>query len=258
MNNKIFIKDGKQIIGIRKSCQLAARTLEHIKSYINPGISTNELDSIMESFIRKNGAIPAPLGYRIQDKPPFPKSTCISLNEVICHGVPNSTVLKNGDIVTIDITTILNGYFGDTAKTFTVGEVSEDAKHLIKVTEKCLDIGIKQVKPGKNTGEIGYAISTYALLQGCTVVEEYTGHGVGIFFHEAPQIFHICDKNDGVKMVKNMIFTIEPMICLNGPDTITDESDHWTVRTRDGGLCAQFEHTILVRPNGYEILTLCD
>lgn len=256
MNNKIFIKNGKQIIGIRKSCKLAAKTLEHIAPHIVAGISTNELDSIMDKFMREHGATPAPLGYKIHGKPPFPKSTCISLNEVVCHGIPDSTILKDGDIVTVDVTTILDGYYGDTARTFRVGKVSDDAEHLIRVTEKCLDIGIRQVKPGKNTGEIGYAISRYALLQGCTVVEEYTGHGVGLQFHEAPQILHICEKDDGVRMIPGMIFTVEPMINLGGPAIITDATDQWTVRTYDKNLSAQAEHTVLVTRTGFEILTI--
>jgi methionyl aminopeptidase len=183
MNDTIFIKTEKQISQIRESCQLAAKTLQFIKPHVIPGAVTKDLDSLMETFIRDHKAVPAPLGYRISTKqPPYPKSTCISINEVICHGVPDNTVLKEGDIVGIDVTTILNGYYGDTARTFAVGKISEEAEHLLKVTEKCLDIGIKKVKPGLRTGEIGYSIARYALLQGCTVVEQYCGHGVGFFF----------------------------------------------------------------------------
>jgi methionyl aminopeptidase len=258
MNNRIIIKSEKQIAGIRKSSQLAARTLEYIKPYIQVGVETVELDRLIEKFIRDHGAIPAPLGYRGANpkQPPFPKSSCISLNEVVCHGIPNNQILKEGDLVSIDITTILNGFYGDTAFTFPVGELTEDAAHLINVTKKCLELGIKQVKPGAKTGEIGYAIHSYAILQGCTVVEAYCGHGVGLQFHEPPQICHVAKKEEGVIMFSGMIFTIEPMINLGTSDVVIDESDSWTVRTADNQLSAQYEHTILVTNTGYEILTL--
>ena len=261
MNEKIFIKTEKQIAGIKASSKLAAQTLDYIKPYIQPGIQTVELDRLIEKFIRDHGAIPAPLGYKgfnNPKQPPFPKSSCISLNEVVCHGIADNTKLKDGDLVSIDVTTILNGFYGDTARTFPVGQVSDEAQHLLNVTAKCLDLGIRQVKPGVMTGEIGYVIYTYAILQGCAVVEAYCGHGVGLEFHEAPQICHVAKKHEGVIMFSGMIFTIEPMICSNGPDVVIDENDSWTVRTKDGGLSAQFEHTILVTNSGYEILTICD
>jgi len=183
MENKILLKSRKDIANIRFSGQLAAKTLDFIEPHVVPGVSTKALDSLMDTFIRDHKAIPAPLGYRVSnEQPPYPNSTCISVNEVICHGVPNDNVLKEGDIVCIDVTTILNGYYGDTARTFRVGKVSEDAEHLIGVTKKCLEIGIGQARVGVNTGEIGYAISRYALLQGCSIVEQYCGHGVGFFF----------------------------------------------------------------------------
>lgn len=254
---KILIKSTKQITGIRKSCQLAAQVLQYIKPFVQPGITTLELDQLMDSYIVDHGAKSACLGYSLpSSKTPYPRSTCISVNEIVCHGIPDTNILKNGDIVTIDITTILDGYFGDTASTFSVGDISENATHLLKVTEKCLEIGIKQVKPWNNTGEIGYNIAKYAILQGCTVVEQFCGHGVGVAFHEPPQIMHICDKWDGIIMFEGMIFTIEPMINLGGPHILIDEKDGWTVRTLDSTLSAQFEHTILVTKSGFEILTL--
>jgi len=254
--NVIFVKSEKQIDNIRKSCRLAAQTLQFIEPYLVPGAKTKDLDFLMETFIRDHKAIPAPLGYKTPNNiSPYPKSTCISLNEVVCHGIPDDRSLKDGDIVGIDVTTILEGYYGDTAKTFGIGKISEDAEHLLQVTKKCLEIGIKQVKPGGNTGEIGYAISKYALLQGCSIVEQYCGHGVGFYFHELPQIQHICKKDDGVIMYAGMIFTIEPMLNLGSPDVIIEE-DSWTVRTIDNMLSAQFEHTIAVTSEGYEILTL--
>jgi len=258
MLNNILIKSEKQIEGIRKSCKLAAQTLEFVKPYIQPGITTAKLDQLIETFMRDHKALPATLGYKgnCPKQPPYPKSSCISLNEVVCHGIPNETILKEGDIVGIDVTTILDGCgFGDTAATFPVGEISDDAKHLLEVTKKCLELGIKQVKPGVKTGEIGHSIYNYAILQGCTVVEQYCGHGTGLYFHEPPQICHVAKKTDGVFMFAGMIFTIEPMICLGTPDVIIDSKDYWTVRTVDGKLSAQFEHTILVTNHGHEILT---
>lgn len=259
MKNKILLKSEKQIIGIKASSKLAAQTLEYIKPYIQAGIQTVELDRLIEKFIRDHGAIPAPLGYKgfnNPKQPPFPKSSCISLNEVVCHGIPDSRTLKEGDLVSIDVTTILNGFYGDTARTFPVGQVFEEAQHLLNVAAKCLDLGIRQVKPGAMTGEIGHVIHAYAILQGCTVVEAYCGHGVGLEFHEAPQICHVAKKHEGVIMFEGMTFTIEPMINLGTSDVVIDENDHWTVRTADNQLSAQFEHTILVTNSGFEILTL--
>lgn len=258
INNKVIIKSEKQIAGIKKSSQLAAQTLEYIKPHIQVGVETTELDRLIEKFIRDHGATPAPLGYKggSPKQPPFPKSSCISLNEVVCHGIPNNTILKEGDLVSIDVTTILNGFYGDTAFTFSVGEVSKDAQHLLDVTKKCLELGIKQVRPGGMTGEIGYAIHSYAILQGCAVVEVYCGHGVGLQFHEPPQICHVAKKGEGVIMFQGMIFTIEPMINLGTAEVIIDEVDQWTVRTADNQLSAQFEHTLLVTNKGFEILTL--
>ncbi len=254
----ILIKSNRQIEGIRKSCKLAAATLKFIEPYVVPGKKTSELDKLMADFIRDHGAHAATLGYKgaCPKQPPYPKSSCISLNEVVCHGIPDDTELKEGDIVGIDVTTILDGYYGDTASTFPVGQISKDAEHLLEVTKKCLDLGIKQVKPGALTGEIGHSIYSYAILQGCTVVEQFCGHGVGIEFHEPPQICHVAQKTDGVRMFAGMTFTIEPMICLGGADVLVDENDQWTVRTTDGKLSAQFEHTILVTGSGCEILTL--
>jgi methionyl aminopeptidase len=256
--DKIIIKNQKQITGIRKSCQLAAATLRHVKQFVVPGISTEKLDRIIEDFIRSKGAVPATLEYRgfHPGQPNYPKSSCISVNEEVCHSIPDNYIIKEGDIVSIDVTTILNGYYGDTCITVPVGEISENAKHLMKVTEKCLDIGIRQVAPGVRTGVIGHAIHQYAILQNCTIVSDYCGHGVGIAFHEPPQIFHIAKKDDGVIMMEGQIFTVEPMINLGGSNVIIDETDKWTVRTADKSLSAQFEHTILVLSSGFEILTL--
>lgn len=249
----IIIKTEKQIAGIRKSCKLAADCLRYIAPFIAEGVTTLELNDRIEKFIRANGAIPAPLGY---GDPPFPKATCISINEVICHGVPNETKLKNGDILNIDVTTILDGYYGDTSTMYKVGDVSTEAEQLLDVAKKCLEVGIRQVKPKNRIGHIGQAIQRYALLQGCTVVYQFCGHGVGLYFHELPPVSHCEEADLGPYMKPGMTFTIEPMINLGVPDAVIDESDHWTARTMDGKLSAQYEHTVLVTKTGVEILTV--
>ena len=247
----IIIKTEEQIKGIRKSSKLAGEVLIYIKDFVKEGVSTYYLDQLIHSFIVERGAIPATMNYN-----GFPKSCCTSLNDVICHGIPaEDVILKNGDILNIDITTILNGYFGDTSKMFVVGQTSESAMKLVNATKHCLELGIQQVRPGNYFGNIGYAISRYAISQGFTVVYEYCGHGVGIAFHEDPQVDHAARKNSGPKMKPGMTFTIEPMINEGKPRVRVDESDGWTARTVDNKLSAQFEHTILVTETGCEVLT---
>ena len=248
---KIIIKTPEQIEGIRKSSKLAGQTLEYIAEFVKEGVSTEFLDQKIEAFIREHGAIPATLGYS-----GYPKSSCISLNEVVCHGIPSkNTILKNGDILNIDVTTILDGYFGDTSKMYTIGEVSPIALELIEVTKHCLYLGIQQVKPGNQFGNIGFAISKYVKSKGFSVVYEFCGHGVGIKFHEEPQIDHSSRRNTGPIMTPGMTFTIEPMINEGRPGTIVDKTDKWTARTVDKKLSAQFEHTILITETGFEVLT---
>ncbi len=249
----IIIKTPKQIQGIRESSKLAAKTLKYLGGLVSPGITTAYLDNKAEIFIRDHNAIPAPLNYN-----GFPKSICTSVNNVICHGIPDNTVLKSGDIIKIDVTTILNGYYGDTCKSFPVGDISKESKQLIKVTKKCLDIGINQVYPGNRFGNIGYVIKKYAKRFGYGVVYEYTGHGVGVNFHEDPSVFHSSNKNTGDIMLPGMIFTIEPMINIGTAQTILDKNDGWTVYTKDGSLSAQEEHTILVTEASHAVLTVCD
>jgi len=247
----IIIKTDEQIDGIRKSSKMAGEVLLYISDFVKEGVSTGYLDQLIHNYIVERGGVPATMNYN-----GFPKSCCISLNEVICHGIPaEDIVLKNGDILNIDVTTILNGYFGDTSKMYIVGETSENALKLVKATKHCLNLGIQQVRPGNYFGNIGYAISRYAISQGFTVVYEYCGHGVGLEFHEEPQIDHAARKNSGHKMKPGMIFTIEPMINEGKPRVRVDESDGWTARTVDNKLSAQFEHTILVTNSGYEVLT---
>ena len=247
----IIIKTQEQINGIRKSSKLAGQALIMIEDYIKEGVTTEYLDNILDEFFRDNGAISACMGYG-----GFPKSTCISLNEVVCHGIPSKdTVLKNGDILNIDVTTILDGYYGDTSKMFTIGEISQVARKLIATAKHSMDLGIQQVKPGNYIGNIGFVIGRYAKAQKFSIVYEYCGHGVGVDFHEAPQIDHIARRNSGAEMQPGMIFTIEPMINEGKASTRLDKNDGWTARTSDGKLSAQFEHTILVTETGYEALT---
>ncbi|WP_299579875.1 type I methionyl aminopeptidase [uncultured Sunxiuqinia sp.] len=247
----IIIKTPEQIDGIRKSSQLAGQSLIMIEEFVKPGVSTEFLNNKIQEFIQDHGAISATVGYN-----GYPKATCISLNEVVCHGIPNADqILKEGDILNIDVTTILNGYYGDTSKMYAVGEISAKAQRLIDVSKHCLDLGIQQVKPGNYVGNIGFVIGRYAKAQKFSVVYEFCGHGVGIDFHEAPQVDHIARKNTGDIMRPGMTFTIEPMINEGRPTTRVDKNDGWTARTSDGKLSAQFEHTILVTDDGYEVLS---
>jgi methionyl aminopeptidase len=250
----IIIKNEEQIDGIRKSCELAADTLRFLKYSVRDGMSTQKLNEIAEEFIRDHGAIPAPLNYM-----GFPKAICTSLNEVICHGIPSDEIiLKDGDIINIDVTTILNGYYGDTSTMFPVGSVSDEARKLMTVTQDCLSIGICQVKPDNEFYKIGSSITEYATRRGYSVVYQFCGHGTGIDFHEEPQINHAFNARvpkDNRKMKPGMIFTIEPMINQGLSEAVIDVNDKWTARTKDGRLSAQYEHTVLVTHSGVEVLT---
>ena len=246
----IRIKTQQQIDGIRKSCQLAAETLKYLEPFVVAGQTTDYINQLAHDYILANGAKPAPLNYH-----KFPKSVCTSVNDVVCHGVPGVYELKNGDILNVDVTTILNGYYGDTCKMYSVGEISSDASNLIDVTKECLKIGIEQCYPGNRFGNIGFEINKYAVSKGYSVVYEFCGHGVGIAFHEDPEVSHVADKNSGKRMREGMIFTIEPMINQGKARTKIDKSDGWTARTLDGKLSAKFEHTVLITPKGCELLT---
>lgn len=249
----ISIKSAREIELMRDTCSLAARTLEYIEGFIKPGVSTEELNQICHDFITKNGAYPSPLNYH-----GFPKSVCTSLNEVICHGIPSKKdVLKDGDILNIDVTTYLKKFHGDTNKTFYVGNVSDEIKKLVEITYQCMREGIKQVRPGARIGDIGASIQEIAADHGYGVVEEYCGHGIGREFHEEPQIVHVGKRGTGPEIKPGMTFTIEPMINL-GRRHSRLLKDGWTVITQDGKASAQFEHTILVTEEGtgHEILTL--
>jgi methionyl aminopeptidase len=247
----IIIKTDSEIEKMRVAGKLAAEVLEMIEPYVLPGVTTNELDQICHDYIVNiQHAIPAPLNYR-----GFPKSICTSINHQVCHGIPSDKKLKSGDIVNIDITVIKDHYHGDTSKMFCVGEVSPHAKRLIKVTQDSMYRGIEQVKPGATLGDIGHAIQKYAESNRYSVVREFCGHGIGKSFHEDPQVLHYGKAGTGEVLKAGMIITIEPMINL-GKRHIKVLSDGWTAVTKDHSLSAQWEHTILVTPDGYEILTL--
>jgi len=249
----ISIKSAREIELMKNTCALAASTLEYIEEFIKPGVSTEDLNKLCHDYIVKNGAYPSPLNYN-----GFPKSVCTSLNEVICHGIPSKKdVLKNGDILNIDVTTYLQKFHRDTNKTFFVGEVNPELKKLVEVTYQCMREGIRQVRPGARIGDIGAVIQEIAHDHGYGVVEEYCGHGIGREFHEEPQIVHVGKRGTGPEMKPGMTFTIEPMINL-GRRHSRLLKDGWTVVTQDGKYSAQFEHTILVTEEGqgHEILTL--
>jgi methionyl aminopeptidase len=249
MGTSIVIKTPADIEGIRKSAELAAKVLNFIEPHIQVGISTDEINQICHDFILKNGARPSPLGYK-----GFPKSICTSVNQVICHGIPGEYRLREGDIIKVDVTTYLNGYHGDTCKTFGVGKISRAARDLMKATQECLRIGIDQVKPGGHFGDIGAAIQKYAKENGYSVVKEYGGHGIGKDFHEDPHVPHIGKFGTGPEFKEGMVFTIEPMINI-GKSEIVLLDDEWTVETNDGKLSAQYEHTVAVTPSGVEVLS---
>jgi len=248
----------KQLREMRKVCRLAADTLEMISEYVRPGISTDEINTLVHEYTIKHKARPAPLNYGARgSRLGFPKSVCTSVIEVVCHGIPGAYVLKDGDIINIDVTSVLpakKGYYGDTSATFYVGQASSVAKHLVEVCRQALEIGIAQVRPGNTTGDIGFAIQSFVESKGCSVVKEYTGHGIGRVFHGPPSITHYGLPGRGVKLRPGMTFTIEPMINLIGPE-IEHLNDGWTVVTQDRSLSAQFEHTVTVTSKGVEVLT---
>ncbi len=245
----IHLKEPHEIEGIRKCGELLMSILNQVELMIQPGLKTDDINTFVHEQTILAGAVPAPLNYR-----GFPKSVCVSVNEVICHGIPGDRVLKDGDIVNVDITPILDGYYADASKTFFVGSPTEKGQKIVSVAAESLKRGIAAVKPGATLGDIGYAIQSFAESQGCSVVREFIGHGVGINFHEQPQILHFGTKGKGIVLVPGMVFTIEPMINL-GKKELHVLEDRWTAVTNDGSLSAQFEQTILVTENGWESLT---
>ena len=244
-----IMKSKEQIDGIRKSCKLTHEILDMVGEKIKVGITTNDINTWVHEYTVAHNAYPAPLGYG-----GFPKSVCTSINDVICHGIPSDTVLKDGDIVNVDVTCILDGYYGDANRMFIMGQASKEAVDLVRVSKECLERGIEQVKPFNTLGDIGNAIQEHAESLGYSVVYDYGGHGVGLEFHEEPFVPHIGKKGEGSILLPNMTFTIEPMINIGSPETEVLEDD-WTAVTVDGSLSSQWEHTILVTETGFEILT---
>jgi methionyl aminopeptidase len=249
MNNHIELHSKDSFLKMHDAGKLAAEVLDYITDYVKPNVTTGYLNDLCHDFILKNNAIPAPLNYK-----GFPKATCISVNHVVCHGIPGDKVLDNGDILNIDITVILDGWYGDTSRMFFVGEPSNKAKFLTRITYECLWLGIKTVRPGSTTGDIGHAIQTHAESHGLSVVRDFTGHGLGKVFHSPPTILHYGKPNTGDVLEEGMIFTIEPMI-NSGKYDVKILSDGWTAETRDKSLSAQFEHSIGVTSTGYEVFT---
>ncbi len=247
----VTIKTPEDIEKMRVAGRMAAEVLEMIGDYVKPGVSTGELDQICHDYIvEEQKAIPACLGYK-----GFPKSICTSVNHIICHGIPSEKkILKDGDIINIDVTVIYEGYHGDTSKMFCVGKVAPHAERLVQVTQECMYKGIELVKPGARLGDIGHVIQRHAEKNYYSVVREYCGHGIGKQFHEEPQILHYGRPDTGMELVEGMVFTIEPMINAGKPQTKL-KKDGWTVETKDGRLSAQWEHTMAVTANGVEVLT---
>ncbi len=236
--------------GLRKAGELAAHILDYITPFIKPGITTEELDVLCHEEICRNGAIPAPLGYH-----GYPKSTCISINEVICHGIPSKRKLKNGDILNIDVTVILDGWYGDTSRMYTVGKISAEASKLIDVTYEAMMQAIEIVRPGIHLGDIGATIQQYVESHGFSVVRDYCGHGIGRVFHDDPHVLHFGRAGTGIELKPGYVFTIEPMINVGSYKTKL-LNDGWTAVTADKSLSAQFEHTLAVTDTGHEIFTL--
>ncbi|MGE3318839.1 MAG: type I methionyl aminopeptidase [Candidatus Berkiella sp.] len=246
----VTIKTIEDIEKMRIAGRLAGEVLDMIGPFVKAGVTTDELNTLCHDYIvNVQQAIPAPLNYK-----GFPKSICTSINHVVCHGIPNEKKLKDGDIINIDVTVIKDGYHGDTSKMFVIGEPSVKAARLIKITREAMILGIKQVKPGNTLGDIGAAIQEYAHAHHFSIVREYCGHGIGKIFHEEPQVLHFGKKGEGLKLLEGMIFTIEPMLNIGKKETKL-LPDKWTVVTKDHSLSAQWEHTILVTANGYEVLT---
>jgi methionyl aminopeptidase len=250
-SDTLVLLSSRELEKMRNAGRLAAALLNHLEPMVKPGVNTLEINDEAERWTIAHGAKSAPLGYK-----GFPKSICTSVNEVVCHGIPNAKqILKDGDIINIDVTPILDGFYGDTSKTFFVGNPTPKARKLVEVTEECLRRGIAEVKPGARIGDIGAAIQSYAEAEGFSVVKNFAGHGIHRVFHTAPEILHYGKRGTGKKLREGMVFTIEPMI-NEGTWEVEILEDGWTAVTLDGKLTAQFEHTLAVTKSGVEILTL--
>jgi len=252
----ITIKNDTDIEKMRIAGKLASEVLDYITPFVTPGITTGELDKLCHDYmVNVQGTIPAPLNYAPPGHIPYPKSICTSVNQQVCHGVPGEKILKSGDIVNLDITVIKDGYHGDTSRMFCVGTPSIQAKRLCDITYECMWLGIAQVRPGATLGDIGHVIQKHAESSGYSVVREFCGHGIGKKFHEDPQVLHYGRPGTGLKLQQGMMFTIEPMINAGKRD-IRQMGDGWSIVTKDRSLSAQWEHTILVTADGYEVMTV--
>lgn len=253
----VVLRSRQQIALMREAGRLVGQTFEVLRPHVVPGVSTRELDRIAEEFVRKQGAIPAYKGYGASgSRPAFPATLCIAVNNVICHGIPGPEKLKEGDIVGIDMGVVLRGWYGDACVTMPVGEVSPEAARLLAVAEEGMWRGVRAARSAAHINDIGAAIQSYVEAEGFSVVREWTGHGVGQKLHDEPTVLHYDTGRSGMRLRPGMVFTVEPMINAGRPETVQDQRDGWTVRTADGSLSAQFEHTIAVTEGEPEILTL--
>lgn len=250
MPPRSLVKNAEQIEGIKNSAKVNNGVLDLVKEKIKEGMSTEEINTLVYDYTVEHEAIPAPLNYE-----GFPKSVCTSINDEVCHGIPDKNIiLKNGDIINVDVSTIKDGYFSDASRMFEIGDVSEEAKHLVKVAKECLDKGLEAVKPWGFLGDIGAAVQEHAEKNGYSVVRDFGGHGVGIRFHEDPFVAHIGTRGEGMVLVPGMVFTIEPMLNQGDYHVFVDADNDWTALTEDGSLSAQWEYTVLVTDTGVEIL----
>jgi methionyl aminopeptidase len=247
--SNVSVKSVKEVDAIRVACQMAADTLLAVGDMIRAGITTEDINRFVHEDTVRRGGWPAPLNYH-----GFPKSVCTSVNEVVCHGIPGLRVLEPGDIINVDVTTIYNGYHGDTSATFYIGTPSPEAKHVTEVSRRSLELAIAEVRDGARLGDIGAAIQEFAEGEGCSVVTAFVGHGIGKKFHEAPQVSHVGQRGKGDRVRAGWVFTIEPMINIGRPE-VEVQADKWTALTADRSLSAQFEHTIVVTKTGCEVLT---
>jgi methionyl aminopeptidase len=252
----ISIKDDAGIAAMRTACRLAAEVLDQLTPHIQPGITTLDIDRLAADFMKQQGTVSATIGYQPPGYPAYPAHLCTSVNQVVCHGIPNDKPLKKGDIVNVDVTVIKDGWYGDTSRMFLIGECSIAAKRLVSTTYDAMWKGIEMVRPGARLGDIGHAIQKFAEGLGFSIVREFCGHGIGQRFHEEPQVLHYGKPGTLEELKTGMIFTIEPMINAGKRDIKEALNDGWTIVTKDRSLSAQWEHTVLVTETGYEVLTL--
>ena len=249
--DRSLLKTPEQIKAIQESADLNTAVLDHVAAHIREGMSTEEIDRLVYDYTTQHGGIPAPLNYQ-----GFPKSVCTSVNNVVCHGIPDENeILKEGDIINVDVSTILNGYYSDASRMFTIGQISPAAEKIVRVTKECVELGLKAAKPWGHLGDIAYAISTHARKNGFSVVEDIGGHGIGLEFHEDPYVSYVTPKGSEMVLVPGMMFTIEPMINEGSPEFYIDEENGWTVYTIDDGLSAQIEYMVLITETGVEVMT---